>query len=525
MASVARPAPGAGAGAGGKSGEPVKLSGVRLLLAGFTLAMANFIVVLDTTIANVSVPHISGGLAVSVSSGTWVITSYAVAEAICVPLTGWLSARFGTLRVFLFSLIGFGVFSALCGISNSLSMLVIFRLGQGFAGGPLLPLTQTLLLRIFPKEMHSKAMAGWAMTVVVAPIVGPLLGGYISDNWSWPWIFFINLPIIAIIFLATLALLRGAETPTQKQPIDKIGLILLIIWVGAFQMMIDLGREEDWFSSEKIVALAVIAAIFFAIFLIWELTEDHPIVDLKVFRHRGFSASTFSLTLAFGTYFASIVIIPQWLQTSLGYTASDAGVAMAFSGVLAVMVSPLVPQLMKKFDPRLLVFVGISWIGVIAGLRAITWSSESPFWVLAAPQLLQGAGTALFIVPLTTISLGSVEPREVASAAGIASFGRTLAGAVATALITTLWSNLSRADSAEMAANLNGSSETMAKLQAAGMSSEQARAALAQMVANQGTALGTTHMFAIAGVILFLAATSIWLVPKTNKVVEPGLAH
>jgi len=512
-----------GAAAGGE--EQTTFTGARLVLAGFVLAMANFIVVLDTTIANVSVPHIAGGLAVSTSSGTWVITSYAVAEAICVPLTGWLANRFGTLRVFLVSLIGFGVFSALCGISNSLSMLVVFRLGQGFAGGPLMPLTQTLLLRIFPKESHSKAMALWAMTVVVAPIAGPILGGYISDNWSWPWIFFINLPIIAVIFFATATLMRGTETPTQKLPIDRIGLILLVIWVGAFQMMLDLGGGEDWFSSEKIVALALIAAIFFAIFLIWELTEEHPIVDLKVFRHRGFTAATFSLMIAFGTYFASIVVIPQWLQTSLGYTATDAGYAMAFSGVFALLISPLVPRLMTKIDPRMLVFLGIAWIGVVAGLRAIWWSSESTFWTLALPQLLQGAGVALFIVPLTTISLGSVEPREVASAAGIANFGRTLAGAVATALITTLWSDLSRKDTAEMVANLNGSERVMGQLQAQGLSLEQARAALSQIVGQQGTALATTHLFAIAGVLLFVAAATIWLAPRPSRSAPPTVGH
>lgn len=520
MASAARPQ---GTAAGGE--EPTTFTGAKLVLAGFVLAMANFIVVLDTTIANVSVPHIAGGLAVSVSSGTWVITSYAVAEAICVPLTGWLANRFGTLRVFLFSLVGFGVFSALCGISNSLSMLVVFRLGQGFAGGPLMPLTQTLLLRIFPKEAHSKAMALWAMTVVVAPIAGPILGGYISDNWSWPWIFFINLPIIAIIFFGTATLMRGTETPTQKLPIDKIGLILLVIWVGAFQMMLDLGRDEDWFSSGKIVALAVLAAIFFAIFLIWELTEEHPIVDLKVFRHRGFSAATFSLMIAFGTYFASIVVIPQWLQTSLGYTATDAGYVMAFSGVLAVVFSPFVPRMMAKLDPRLLVFLGIAWIGIIAGLRAIWWSSDATFWTLAMPQLLQGAGVALFMVPLTTISLGSVEPREVASAAGIANFGRTLAGAVATALITTLWADLSRSDTASMVATLNGSQAAMGQLQVQGLSMEQARAALAQIVAQQGTALATTHLFAIAGVILFVAALTIWLAPRPPKSAAPAAAH
>ncbi|KHK93111.1 DHA2 family efflux MFS transporter permease subunit [Novosphingobium malaysiense] len=515
----AAPAQGAGNGNGATT-----FHGARLVLAGFVLAMANFIVVLDMTIANVSIPHIAGGLAVSTQSATWVITSYAVAEAICVPLTGWLAGRFGTLRTFLFSLAGFGVFSALCGLSGTLNMLVVFRLGQGLCGGPLMPLTQTLMLRIFPKDMHAKAMALWAMTVVTAPIFGPILGGYISDNWSWEWIFFINVPIVAIIFTAIVALLRGVETPTVKLPIDFVGLVLLVLWVGSFQMMLDLGREEDWFSSTRIVLLAASAAFFFCVFLIWELTEDHPIVDLKVFRHRGFTAAVIALMIAFGTYFSSVVVIPQFLQITMGYTATEAGYAMAFSGVLAVIMSPLVPLLMQRYDPRLLVFIGIAWIGVCAIFRT-WWSTDSTFWEFSYPQLLQGMGVAMFMVPLTTISLAAVDPEETASAAGIANFGRTLAGAVATAIVTTLWSNMGRADAAEMAGTLNGADAVSSALQSVGMSAEQARAAIAQMVARQGMAQGTTHLFALAAVALFLAATTIWLAPRPPKNVKPAAGH
>lgn len=500
------------------------LTGVRLVVAGFVLAMANFIVVLDTSIANVSVPHIAGSLAVSVSSGTWVITSYAVAEAICVPLTGWLAGRFGTLRIFLFSLVGFGLFSALCGISGTLGTLVLFRIGQGFCGGPLMPLTQTLLLRIFPKEMHAKAMALWAMTVVTAPIAGPILGGWISDNWSWEWIFFINVPIVVLILFGVLVLFRGIETPTRKIPIDKIGLVLLVIWVGAFQMMLDLGREKDWFSSTEIVALASIAAVFFAAFVIWELTEKHPIVDIKVFRHTGFTACTVSMTIAFGTYFSSVVVIPQWLQTSLGYTATQAGYAMAFSGVLAVVASPFAPRIMQRVDPRVMVFAGVSWVAACSALRA-WWSTESTFWMIAFPQLLQGFGVALFMVPLTTISLSSVDPEETASAAGIANFGRTLAGAVATAVMTTLWTDMSRSSTAQLAATMNGAADVSGALQRQGFSGEQARAVIGQLAEQQGMAVGTTHLFAIAAVALFVSAMTIWMAPRPPKDVEPSAGH
>ncbi|HXC73883.1 MAG TPA: DHA2 family efflux MFS transporter permease subunit, partial [Sphingomicrobium sp.] len=257
---------------------PPAMGKTALILACLVLAGTNFMVVLDTTIANVSVAHIAGGLGISSSEGTWVITSYAVAEAICVPLTGWLTKRFGTVKVFAFGMAGFGIFSMLCGMSWSLGSLVAFRIGQGLCGGPLMPISQTLLLSIFPKEKHAQATGIWAMTTIVAPILGPILGGTISDNWGWHWIFFINVPIAAICAASAMALLRSAETKTEKARIDTVGLILLVVWVGALQIMLDLGREHDWFGSSFIVTLAVIAAVGFSFFTAWELTEGKPIV-------------------------------------------------------------------------------------------------------------------------------------------------------------------------------------------------------------------------------------------------------
>lgn len=499
-------------------------TGAKLAIAAFVLAMANFVVVLDMTIANVSVPHISGGLAVSTESGTWVITSYAVAEAICVPLTGWLAGRFGTVKLFLLSIAGFGVFSALCGFATTLPMLVAFRIGQGFCGGPLMPLSQTLLLKIFPKESHAKAMAMWAMTVVVAPIAGPILGGYISDNWHWRWIFFINVPIVFAVFFALSALLRGVVTPLRKAPIDVIGLILLIIWVGAFQMMLDLGHDRDWFNNAFICALAAIAVIFFGIFVIWELTASHPIVDLAVFRHRGFSASTFALMLAFGTYFSAVVITPQWLQAGMGYTATWAGIAMAPAGVLAVIASPIVPKLMKKLDPRLLVFSGVSWLAFCAYLRTY-WSTDSTLWEIAFPQLIQGVGVAFMIVPLTTIGLAAVDPEETASAAGISNFGRTLAGAIGTSVVTTLWADQGRMDGADLVAGMNNVEGTIERLQQQGMSVEMARGAIDRLVELQAQAQATVHVATYSAVALLIAAFAIWFAPRPPKGTKPSAGH
>src|SRR5690349_19926108 len=272
------------------------LQGGLLWIAAIVLAAANFIAVLDMTIANVSVPNIAGSLGISSSQGSWVITSYAVAEAIIVPLTGWLAARFGAVRVFATAMALFGFFSVVCGISTSLGMLVFGRVMQGLCGGPLMPLSQTLLLRIFPKEKAPAATALWAMTTLVAPVLGPILGGWLCDSYSWPVIFLINVPLALLVAPIAWRMLKRYEEALIRAPIDKIGLVLLVVFVAALQLMLDLGKEHDWFESREICLLAIVAGIGFLAFLIWESAERHPIVDLRVFRHRGFAASVVTIS-------------------------------------------------------------------------------------------------------------------------------------------------------------------------------------------------------------------------------------
>jgi DHA2 family multidrug resistance protein len=504
--------------------EPL-LKGSSLLLAAFALALSNFMVVLDTTIANVSVEHIAGGLAISSSQGTWIITSYSVAEAVCVPLTGFLSARFGAVRTFIFGMIGFTVFSVLCGLSTNLPMLVICRLGQGFCGGPLMPLTQTLLLRIFPKEKHGAAMGMWAMTTVTAPILGPIMGGTISDNWSWHWIFFINLPVAMICLFISMKYLRAAETETSAPRIDKVGLCLLVGWVACLQVMLDLGHDRDWFNNNLILGLAVLAGIGFLVFCAWEYTEKFPVVDLKVFRHRGFTVATFAMSACFGTYFTSAVIIPQWLQSSQGYTATYAGYVTAFSGMSAVVMAPLVGKWMGsgKIDPRLLVFIGISWLGVTTLMRA-HWNSGGSFWTFAIPQLLQGIGLPLFFVPVTTIGLGAVRPEETASAAGLMSFLRTLSGAVATSIVTTAWDSDARVSRNELVSQMN-TEGTRSALESAGFQLGQIRGVIEQQITTQSMAVSTTHIFLASSGLFFLSAIIIWWAPRPRGKVDTSAAH
>jgi DHA2 family multidrug resistance protein len=496
-----------------------------LVLACLVLAFTNFMVVLDTTIANVSVAHIAGGLGISSSEGTWVITSYAVAEAICVPLTGWLAKRFGTVRVFAAGMAGFGLFSFLCGIAPTLGALVAFRIGQGLCGGPLMPISQTLLLRIFPKEQQGAAMAVWSMTTIVAPILGPILGGTISDNWGWHWIFFINIPIAAICAVSAIALLRKAETGIERAPIDYVGLMLLVLWVGALQLMLDLGREHDWFGDAFIVQLAIVAVVGFSFFLVWELFEDKPAVDLRVFRYRGFTVSVVALVFAYGTFFASLVVIPQWLQSSLGYTATWAGYATAFNGVAAVMMAPAVAKLSTKVDQRLLVSFGILWLGGTSLIRVFWWTSGADFWTLALPQLIQGAGMPFFFIPLTTLALGAVDEEETASATGVMNFLRTMAGAIATAIVTTMWYDGAQGIRGQLSGMLNGAQQSMEHLQAHGLTIEQSRQFVSQLVDQQSNALSTGSIFVTAAITFALAASIVWLAPRPKHAVAAGHAH
>jgi DHA2 family multidrug resistance protein len=490
---------------------PVPLQGGALILGGFLLAAANFLVVLDMTIANVAVPHIAGGLAVSPAQGTWVITSYAVAEAISVPLTGWLAGRFGMVKTFVMGMLGFGICSALCSLAPSLGFLVLFRIMQGLCGGPLMPLSQTLLMKIFPPKQQPAAIALWSMTTLVAPILGPVLGGGLCDTVGWPAIFYINVPIAVVCAWFGWRVLKSQESPTMKAKIDGVGLGLMVLWIAALQIMLDEGKNKDWFSSPEIVILGIVAAVGFAAFMIWELTEKDPIVPLKVFRHRGYSASVVTLCIAFSGFFAGMVLTPLWLQGNMGYTATWSGYATATSGILAVVMAPIVAQLTAKVDPRRLVFIGVMWLGAVAFIRGQA-TTDMTFVNIMLPLLAMGVGMPFFFVPLSGLALSSVEPDEMAGAAGLMNFARTLTGAFAVSVMTTTWENGATHNRAEMAGMLRPENAPAAS-----------PAILDNLVQNQAVMLATNQTFMVVTALFVVSALVIWLAPKPLKVVAgPG---
>ncbi|MCV9880464.1 multidrug efflux MFS transporter permease subunit EmrB [Brenneria izbisi] len=507
--------------------EPLK--GASLAWMTIALSLATFMQVLDSTIANVAIPTIAGNLGASNSQGTWVITSFGVANAISIPITGWLAKRFGEVRLFLWSTILFALTSWLCGLSNSLGMLIFARVLQGIAAGPLIPLSQSLLLNNYPPAKRSIALALWSMTVVVAPICGPILGGWISDNYHWGWIFFINVPLGGAVVLLTLQTLRGRETKTEIRPIDTIGLALLIVGIGSLQMLLDRGKELDWFNSSEIIILLVVAVISLAFLIVWELTDDHPVVDLSLFKSRNFTIGCLCISLAYMFYFGAIVLLPQLLQEVYGYTATWAGLASAPVGLMPVVLSPLIGRFAPHLDMRKLVSFSFIVYAVCFYWRAYTFEPGMDFGASAWPQFVQGIAVACFFMPLTTITLSGLPPERLAAASSLSNFARTLAGSIGTSITTTLWTqreSLHHAHLTESVTPYNPlAQETYQQLQAMGMSQSQASAYIAQEITAQGLIISANEIFWAAAGIFLILVVLVWFARPPFNSASGGGAH
>ncbi len=503
------------------------LHGVTLLLGTVALSLATFMNVLDSSIANVSIPAIAGDLGASPAQGTWVITSFGVANAISVPLTGWLTQRFGAVRLFTLSILLFVLTSWLCGFATSLEMLVVFRVLQGLVAGPMIPLSQTLLLASYPRTRAGMALALWGVTTLVAPVMGPLLGGWITDNISWPWIFYINVPVGLLAAAVTWSIYRDRETPRTKLPIDTLGLSLLVIWVGCAQLMLDKGKELDWFSSPLILALAIIAVVALAVFLVWELTDAHPVIDLTLFRERNFAFGVLSLSVAYALFFGNVVLLPLWLQQFMGYTATTAGMALAPVGIFAIMLTPLVGRKVGDWDPRRMATGAFVVFALVLWMRS-QFTTETDFWHILVPTLIQGAAMAFFFIPLTTITLSDLPPERIPAAAGLSNFVRIMAGAMGVSVATTLWESRAALHHAHLTEGLvQGQGvfgQTMQQLTGLGMSQQQALEQINRLINQQAFTRAADDVFlASAGLFLVLIGL-IWFTRRPGSAEGAGAA-
>ena len=501
------------------------LLGGTKLLGTVALSLATFMNVLDSSIANVSIPAISGNLGVSPSQGTWVITSFGVANAISVPLTGWLAQRFGAVRLFVASVLLFVLSSWMCGLAVSLEMLVAARVLQGFVAGPMMPLSQTLLMASYPRAQVGNALALWGMTTLVAPVAGPLLGGWITENISWPWIFYINIPVGLVAAAVTWAIYRQRELPRVKLPIDRIGLALLVLWVGSLQLMLDKGKELDWFASPVIVALAITAAVGFAVFVAWELTDAHPVVDLRLFFNRNFGFGVLTVSCGYGLFFGNVVLLPLWLQQWMGYTAIDAGIALAPVGVLAIVLTPLSGRKVAVWDPRWMVTGSFLIFGLVLSMRAaFTPQTDLPHIML--PTVIQGAAMAFYFIPLTTILMAGIAPAGVAAAAGLSNFCRITAGAMGTSIVTSLWEDRAALHHAHLVEGLGllnpAQSPVLGVLGRAGLSSPAVLAQVTRQIDQQAFTRAADDIFYASAVIFVTLIGLVWLTRRPAPMAGPG---
>lgn len=501
--------------------QSAPLKGLKLVLATIALGLGTFLQIMDISITNVSIPSIAGSIGVSAQDGTWVITSFAISNGIVLLLTGWLVKRFGEVRSFVWSTALFTIMSLLCGQATSLFTLVLYRILQGAVGGALIPLSQSLILQNYPEEKRGLGLGLWSMVVVVAPVVGPILGGWITDNWSWPWIFYINLPFGAVSTILAASILKERNPIQKGYPFDIVGLVLLILAVGCLQITLDRGNEDDWFTSPFIRTMATISFVSFCFWLPWELFHEYPLVDLSILKIRNFAISTMAASLIFFVFYGGFVLVPLWLQTQQGYTPYKAGLVTSGAGVVAFFVTPLVGRYMHLFDLRVL--ASVSFIAISATFFwASTFTTDVSFADIYIQRALQGFGIAFFFVPLISLALMGIPNDKLASASSLFNFTRTIAGGgFGTAIFITCWTRREAMYHTYLTdtlhdtnPNVNNYFQTMHNQ---GLSRPEANQHLADLVTQQTFMLSLNDLFWLAG---WLSIGLIFLIWCTKKPVE-----
>ncbi len=433
------------------------LEGGERFLASAGVLLASFMNVLDTTIAVVALPAISGGLGATPSQGSWVLTIYSVCLAVVLPLAGWISRRFGQIRSFYIAVFVFTLTSWLCASASSFNELLIFRALQGMSGGLLIPYSQSIILRIYPVEEHGKALGLWGLTSAVGPVAGPILGGLITDHLGWPWIFYINIPIGLFCVWACVTFMRRYETPIKRVPVDVIGLLLLVVGIISLQLMLDRGHELDWFASRQVWVLAGVGTLCLVFFFIWELDEEHPVVDLSLFAGFSFTIGAVMTALFYGVFIVVAVMYPLWMQTVMGYTPGAAGMVMAMTTLFPILTMPLLGQRARNWDPRLAIFAGIALMIVIVMLHgSLTVQVSSTY--LTVVRFMIGLSMPFVWTPLMMITFSNIAAHKMDDATGLYNFLRMLASSMATALGITLWDDRTIVHRADLVARMSESS-------------------------------------------------------------------
>jgi DHA2 family multidrug resistance protein len=497
-------------------------------IIAISVMLGTFMEVLDTTVVNVSLQHIAGSLSVTPEEATWVLTSYLVANAIVLPLTGWLANYFGRRNILLLSVGGFTIFSFLCGIAPNLPLLIIFRIFQGATGGGLQPLSQAILMEAFPPEKRAKAMAFWALGIVVAPMLGPVLGGWITDSYSWRWLFYINIPIgILAVIMATMFIHDPPYIKRGEGGIDYWGIGYLALGIGALQIMLDKGQEEDWFGSRFIVTLFILCAVGLVLFVVRELTTDHPVVDLRIFKNRTYATGVFLMTVLGFVLYGSTVLLPLWLQTLMGYTALKAGMAMLPRGLGSFLFMPIVGLLMGKIEARKLLAVGLM-VASFSIYQLSKLNLSAGYWDIFWAQLLQGTSMGMLFVPLTTITNGPIPKEQMGNATSLFNLMRNIGASIGIASVTTIQARHSQAHMNDLAGNVNPynpiAQSMLNSIKQAAMAhgadpttaTKQAYAGLFGMVQRQAAMMAYIDVFFLLAV-MFLCCVPLILLMKKAK--------
>src|SRR5512144_2280943 len=409
-------------------------------LIAFTVMLPTLIEIIDTSIVNVSLDHIRGSLSAGYDEATWTITAYLVSNAIVIPMAGWLAKLIGRKNYQIASIALFTLSSFMCGSAWSLGSLVFFRVLQGIGGGGLVPISQSILLESFPREKHGAAMAIFGLGAMLGPIVGPLLGGWITDSLSWRWIFYINIPIgIVAIIMNILVINDPPYMKRQKMRIDYWGLLFLSVGLGALQFMLDKGESDDWFESRLIVTFGIIAAVSLVLLVINEYYSEHPIVNLKLFRDRTFTSGATVMFFVFLNLFGSIVLLPIFLQMMMGYTSFYAGLLLGPGGIATLFAMPIVGKFTGKMNPKRFLVVGIS-VCALSTFMMSRFNLTTDFWTFVWPRVLLGFGMGMTFIPLTTLTLSHIPKERMTEATSLYNLLRNLGGSVGIAFTTTILS-------------------------------------------------------------------------------------